>query len=201
MTKKDILAAAIIGELNAWLFILIARIVDLDFPLVNSLMKFFPLLLPILAVLGICIASWIGRKFLFVFQFAKFILTGTLNTFIDLGIFNVLMWCFGVNVGLILSVFKGISFSVGVTNSYFWNKFWSFGQKEIKPGPKEFSKFYLFTGIGFLLNVSIFSLIIYFIAPLFGLQEEIWANVAAILAGICVCAWNFLSYKFIVFKK
>ena len=207
MNRKDILAAAIIAEIDAWLFIAISKNLGMDFgtgkfaALIPELIKFSPIILPVLAVLGILFASLIGRKIFAIFQFYKFALTGTLNTFIDLGIFNLLMLVFGITVGLPLSVFKGISFSAGVVNSYFWNKFWTFGKKETKVATKEFSQFYLITGIGFLLNVGVFSLIVNFISPQFGLSEALWANISAIIATFCVCVWNFLGYKFIVFKK
>ena len=207
MLKKDILAAAIIAEIDAWLFIAISKNLEMDFgaggfaALIPELIKFSPIILPVLAVLGILFASLLGRKIFAIFQFYKFALTGTLNTFIDLGIFNFLMWSFSISAGLPLSVFKALSFSVGVVNSYFLNKFWTFKKKETTAGAKEFSKFYLITGVGFLINVGIFSLIVNFVSPQFGLSEELWANVGAIIATLCVCAWNFLCYKFIVFKK
>ncbi len=205
--KKDILAAVIIAEIDAWLFIAIFKNLDMDFGtgrfvvLIPELIKFSPIILPVLAVFGLFAARIIGRKIFTLFQFYKFALTGTLNTFIDLGIFNFLMWSFGVTIGLPLSIFKAMSFSVGVVNSYFWNKFWTFKKKETKVATKEFSQFYLVTGIGFLLNVGIFSLIVNFISPQFGLSEALWANVGVIIATFCVCVWNFLCYKFIVFKK
>lgn len=207
MKKTDILTAVIIAELDAWLFMAIFRNIGLDFVpakftfLADLLLKFLPIILPVLAVAGIIVADLIGRKIFAVFQLYKFLLTGTLNTFIDLGVFNFLMWAFSISVGLPLSIFKGISFSSAVVNSYFLNKFWTFKKKETKIGPEEFSKFYLITGIGFLLNVGIFTFIVNFISPQFGLSEKIWANVGAITATICVCSWNFLCYKFIVFKK
>lgn len=207
MHKKDILAAAIIAEIDAWLFIAIFKNLDLNFGtgefavLIPELIKFLPLVLPGLAVLGFLIAWLIGRKIVVIFQLYKFLLTGSLNTFIDLGVLNFLMWAFDVAHGWPYSLFKGISFTTSVVNSYFWNKFWTFEKKETGIGAKEFSRFYLLTGVGFLLNVGIASFLVNVLGPQFGLSEKLWANVGAIIATTLVCMWNFLGYKLIVFKK
>jgi putative flippase GtrA len=111
------------------------------------------------------------------------------------------MNAFLITSGWYFSFFKIISFSCAAVNSYFWNKFWTFKKKETKVGTKEFSQFYLITGISLLLNVGIASLIVNSIGPQFGLTEKIWANIGAFIGVLGAFIWNFLGYKFIVFKK
>jgi len=55
--------------------------------------------------------------------------------------------------------------------------------------------------VGLGINVGIASWIVNIIGPLFGSPLKIWANIGAIAASIVTSVWNFLGYKFIVFKK
>ncbi len=200
MKKQDLIYAIFLSEAMAWIILGISGYIELPVVVLNWV-KFFPIILPILSILGIT-GSWlIAKKIPVIFQIAKFLLVGAFNTFVDLGLLNLLMWIFAATSGWTFSFFKAISFSIAAVNSYFWNKFWTFKKKETKASPKEFLKFYLITGIGFFLNVTIASLVVNFIGPQFGIMEKVWANIGAIIAVIIVSTWNFLGYKFIVFKK
>lgn len=198
LKKADVLAAFIIGELVALILLGISKsIKELgDIPFLWSGCIIFPLL----AILGIWIVSLLAKKIPAFFQFAKFFLVGISNTFIDLGILNFLMWTFSVSSGISYSIFKALSFSFSIVNSYFWNKFWTF-QNDTKVSAQEFLRFCLIAGIGFFLNVGIASLIVNVLGPQFGLSEKIWANIGAIIAICLVATWSFLGYKFIIFKK
>lgn len=205
MRKPDIIAPFIIGEAIALIFLGILKyspeyLPEIP-PLIIKLADYFPIIFPILSVLGVFVASFLGRRISALFQLAKFVLVGALNTFVDFGILILLLTIFGVAAGLLYSISKAFSFSCSVVNSYFWNKFWTFGKKETKGAGREFGKFYLIAGIGFLLNVGIASFIVNIIGPKFGLSVEIWAMVGAFIAILCVFMWNFLGYKFLVFKK
>jgi len=197
MRKSDILAAIVIGEVSAWLAILITKNIQLEFPFWWAL----PIVLPILFLIGLFVASVIGKRFLIIYQAAKFLLIGILNTFIDLGILNLLILTTGVASGLGFSVFKGASFLVAVVNSYFWNKFWTFKKREITKAPREFAQFFTVALIGLAINVLVASLVVNVVGPQFGLSEKIWANIGAIVATFVGMTWNFFGYKFIVFKE
>ncbi len=214
MKKSDILAPLIIAEADSWLLIWILK--DIHFNLLNFLdrlkanylfsslnffLKFLPLILPFLALLLIFGGLLVQNKFKGIFQFLKFSLTGSLNTLIDFAFLNFLMEISQISVGPYYSLFKAISFSLATFNSYFWNKLWTFRQRETKIGPKEFSKFYSVTGAGFLVNVIVASFIVNIVGPQFGFSSIVWANIGAFLAVLCVAAWNFAGFKFVVFKK
>lgn len=200
MKKKDILAAFIIGEGCSLIFLLILK--SLEVPsLVTNLAKFFPIILPVLSILGIYIASLAGKKASVLFQAAKSFLAGILNTFIDLGILTLLMETFKIFSGLFYIIFKAISFSCATINSYFWNKFWAFEKRETKEALKETSQFYFITIGGLLINLGVSSFIVNILGPQFGISEKLWAYVGAIAAVFFGFVWNFLGYKFIVFKK
>ncbi len=134
-------------------------------------------------------------------QTKKFILVGILNTFIDLGVLNILIWVSGIASGPLYSVFKGISFIVAVFNSYFWNKSWTFKKKETIKDRKEFACFFIVAFLGLVINISVASWLVNVVEPQFGMSLKIWANIGAICAAFISMAWNFLGYKFFVFKK
>jgi len=200
--KSDIIASLIIAEADALLLLFILKTIDVELPsILDPFLRFLPLILPFLALVYIFVGSFFKEKLSTIFQLFKFTLTGSLNTFIDFAVLNLLMNAFLITSGWYFSFFKIISFSCAAVNSYFWNKFWTFKKKETKVGTKEFSQFYLITGISLLLNVGIASLIVNVIGAQFGLSETLWANVGAFIGVLGAFIWNFLGYKFIVFKK
>jgi len=133
-------------------------------------------------------------------QFSKFIVIGVLNTAIDFAILNFLMWWTGIYDGKQIILLNVISFSIAVINSYFWNKFWTFRDRD-NVDAKEFSQFIAVTLVGLIINSSIVYLITTFIDPMFGMNKELWANFAKVMATGLSLIWNFVGYKFIVFKR
>ena len=194
MKKLDIIIALIIGELTALYFAFLFKDVNCG---VWALCVIFP----ILSIVCLWIAYLIGKKYFFIFQGAKFLLIGVLGTLIDVGVLNILIWISGISSGLLFPVFKGISFVVASCNKYFGHKFWVFEKKGMIGIKKEFGKFFLVSLGGLIINVTAASLIVNLIKPQFGLSETIWANIGAITAALVTVIWNFLGYKFIVFKK
>lgn len=133
-------------------------------------------------------------------QAIKFVLVGILNTLVDLGVLNILILISGISSGLGYSLFKGVSFTAAVINSYFLNKFWTFKGLGAGKAKKEFAQFLIVSIIGFGINVGVASLVVNIIGPKFGIGDKLWANVGAICATLAAMSWNFLGYKFIVFK-
>jgi len=111
-------------------------------------------------------------------------------------VLNFLIFLTGVASGLPFGVFKGISFLVAATNSYFWNKRWTF-----RSNKKVFVQFLTVSTVGLFLNVSTASFLVNIVQPQFGLSEKVWANVGAINGTLVVMTWNFIGYKFVVFKR
>ena len=129
-------------------------------------------------------------------QFAKFFLIGIINTVVDLGVLNLLIFASDINRGFGYAIFKGISFLTATTNSYFWNKHWTF-----KADKGNFKQFLTVSIIGLIVNVATASLIVEFIAPgCYSASPTMWANIGAIMGSMIGLLWNFAGYKFIVFK-
>lgn len=196
MKKTDAIISVIIGFLIGVFFFVILKNIGIEIPYSWLLVIIFPSL----ALLGMFIVSFLGKKFLIIYQAGKFMLVGALNTFIDLGILNILIWFSGIASGSWYPVFKGISFLFATTNSYFWNKHWTFEKRKRVFAPGEFSKFLVVTTIGFSINVGIASVIVNVMGPQFGITDKMWATIGAFAAALISWIWNFLSSKFIVFK-
>lgn len=182
-----------------------------SFPIINNLSLpflklnlataiFLVIFFVIFANFGLWIASLVGKKIPVAFQFAKFGAVGAFNSFLDWGILNLLIAFTGIAAGFGFSIFKGISFIVASFSSYFWNKHWTFGAEK-KSDTKEVGKFTTVTIIGFLLNIGLASLIVFTLTPKNLTSPERLANIAALFATLISLIWNFVGYKFIVFKK
>lgn len=134
-------------------------------------------------------------------QFGKFFIVGLVNTGLDFGILNLLMWMTKTYEGGNIAIFNTISFSVAVLNSYLLNKYWTFEDKNASKVPMQFAKFFAVAAIGWGLNTLILVSITTYVSPVFGLSRALWANFAKAAATAVVLAWNFVGYKFLVFKK
>jgi putative flippase GtrA len=136
-------------------------------------------------------------------QAVKFIAVGILNTAIDFIVLNILMAATDIKTGIGYSIFKGISFIVAVINSYILNRIWTFKSTESNKG-REFSQFFAVSCVGFAINVGVASLVVNVLSlhfPVSGISLTLWANIGALVATFCAMVWNFIGYKFIVFKK
>ena len=129
-------------------------------------------------------------------QAVKFVLVGGLNTLIDLGVLNLLIFITGIASGSGYSIFKGISFTVAVINSYFLNKLWTF-----KGTGRKFLQFFIVSLIGFGINVGAASFIVNVIGAPVGMPASLWANIGAVSAVFITLFFNFIGSKYIVFKK
>jgi putative flippase GtrA len=193
--KKDLIAASIIGLSAGLLASFVARNLNLNFPAYIIVIGFF-----ILCVTGIFVARFAGKYVPFIYSFGKFGETGGLNWLVDFGVLNLLILLTGVNSGLLYSVFKGGSFIAANTNSYLWNKFWVFEKGSNKKVGSELTKFVVASVAGLVLNVLIATIVRSVGPGLYSLDGTIWANIAAAVGSITAMVFNFLLYKFWVFK-
>ncbi|MCX7616048.1 MAG: GtrA family protein [Patescibacteria group bacterium] len=199
-TRKDFLLVFIIGVFFGVFSLPIIKNVAGSFSFSWVLATGFVFLLGVVAVFFLWLASLISLKIPIVFQLAKFAAVGSFNTFLDWGIVNLLIFLTGIVSGLGFSLFKAISFLIANIGSYFWNKYWTFIDKD-KANIQEFGKFFVVSVIGMVLNVVVASLIVNYIAYPSSLSPRQWANVALLVATLVSLVWNFVGYKFFVFEK
>ncbi len=183
-----LLIQPIIGNILPWLALTILQRLAIVF-------IFF--LLPTLLLI---IAGWLGELWAVLYQFAKFGAVGALNTFVDLGVLNLEIFLSHQPAGIAYSVFKAVSFLAATTNSFLWNKYWTFEAGDAA-SVKETTSFYAWAVVGWIVNVALASFIVNGIRHPVSISPNAWANIGA-LAGVAgAFLIDFLGYKFFVFKK
>ena len=216
--KKDLVVSLIIGEVLSWLIFFLAQVVLPDnlVEQYSQFITFLPIYFPLLCAFCLYLAFLMNKVLGFIYQIAKFVLVGGLNTLMDWGVLAFLMYFFDKSLdvqeddriikvfGLALTfyvLFKSISFVVATVNSYLWNKFWTFTRKTKETSTKEFMQFMIITILGFLINVGVATGIFANVEPIGSLNSEQWGMLAAVIATMFSMVWNFLGYKFIVFDE
>jgi len=195
--------ALIIGEVSAWLIIVIAGNLAGENPgilFITPYLKYLPLVFPIFCLIFLRIARWIGKTIPVVYQLAKFILVGGLNFLIDMGVLNFLIFATGISAGITQSGFKSLSFLVAVINSYIWNRYWTFKREIKKSVLQEFFQFFTISVVVFLINVGIDYIFVNEVRPFWEITLKTWAQFSAMMAVAIATVCNFLGYKFIVFN-
>jgi putative flippase GtrA len=202
--KKNIIYSLVCGELASWFLIFIIKNPYIEefkgLERFEGFVWLLPIAFPLIFLLGILIGQVIAKLFSIISQIVKFAEVGILNTLIDLGILNLLVWVSGVTSGIGLAPLNTISFLCAATNSYYWNKFWTF-KKEGGVQRKEFFQFLVVSIIGWGMNTGIVVLGTTFLSPVGALSAGAWVNVVKLVATFVSMAWNFIGYKFIVFKR
>jgi putative flippase GtrA len=198
LTARDLVFGAINGAFIGILapFIFSNLSVKLPVPIIV-----FILILSLGAAFGIAVGYYLSKIRPFFFQLAKFGLIGVANTVVDLGIYNLFIYISDVSTGYLIVVFKSFSVLAAIINSYVWNKFWSFEKKETHNLGEEFTQFLMVSLVGLLLNVGITAFVVNIIGAPAGINDKAWANIGGLTASILVLTWNFIGYKFFVFKK
>lgn len=198
-TQRDFRLVALIGFAVGWLVLLpleATKLLSVTWTVaVVSVVGFSALAPCALLTLGV-----IARRVPVIGQFGKFAAVGTLNTLLNFAVLNSLILWTEQTVGWAYSGFVAAAFLVATTNSYFWNKFWTFESGRPVTGG-EYARFALFTLGGALLNVGAASIVVNVIGAPAGVSPALWANAGG-LAGVAVSfLWNFIAYRRIVFKS
>ena len=200
MTKKDFKFAIISGFVTGLIVWRLLEFWDIE-RFQNISYVWLVLVVPALWIAGVWLGYFLGRWFGFFKQFGKYTAIGFTNAAIDFGVFNLLIALTGKALGLAFPVFKGISFLVAVTNSYFWNKYWAFEAGESRGGKPEAIKFFIINVIAIVINIGIGSLIANGIGPVSGFSDKIWANMAAVFGSAVALIFSFICFRLVVFKR
>lgn len=196
----DIVLALIVGFLTGALAIPV--VINLGF---GTMVRVPLLLLPVIAAalfaIALLTASLVASRVPSLFEFSKFAVVGVLNSGVDFGILNLLMLITGVSSGAGFLAFKSVSVTLGVLNSYLWNKYWTFNTSNSADARREFMAFMVVTLIAVGVNVTGADVIVNVIGAPVGVSAKLWANVGAISGAGLTLFTNFFGYKFFVFKK
>ncbi|MEK7578513.1 MAG: GtrA family protein [Patescibacteria group bacterium] len=208
-TKKDFWLAVLAGEIITWLSLPTLKNVKI-LGLVAKwgiglklFMIFWVFLIPAGAILGLYLFYLMAKykNQLGLLQMGKYGIIGVLNTFLNAGIYNFLIFITNIASGFTVDSFFVVAFVITVTNSFLWNRYWTFEQAGTETFVKDASQFLFVSAIVAVINIGILHIIINVIGAPVGMDLKIWANIALALTIITAFLGNFFGYKFIVFKK
>ena len=205
-TKTDAIASVALGLIMGVLIPFILGRIGKSVPMQNYLVIAFPLA----SLAGLYIASLLSRVVPVLYQIGKFGIVGFTNFVVDTGVFHIIIALSGSAQSQHLfsvssiplttwTLFKILSFIGANAHSFFWNKFWTFGQKEVKTAKKEYAGFFIISVGGLLINSGAFS-VAFALRPE-GAPEALWGTIGVAVGSIIGLLWNFVGYKFFVFKK
>ena len=200
---RDLFFAAVNGLFIGIFTPFVFKNISITIPVSHALFAF---LLTLVCVFGVATGYFLSRlhhRLGFFFQLAKFGLIGTANFIVDLGIFSLFIWMTGIAEGNTIILFKIVSVSIAIVNSYIWNKFWSFDEHRTDEATirKQFLQFLAVSVSAMALNTGITWLLINGFGDIFDLGAARWATASSALASVLVLFWNFVGYKFFVFKR
>jgi putative flippase GtrA len=125
-------------------------------------------------------------------QVVRFGMVGVLNTLVDFGAFNLLVFVFGVPV----LVAYPFSVTAGIINSFLWNKHWTFSAGRSAAWRREAVVFLGVSVSGMLINWAGFTVL----HLLIGSSTALAINLEKLVASVISMVWNFVGYRFLAFR-
>ncbi len=80
-----------------------------------------------------------------IWQFLRFCVVGTSNTAIDFAALNMLLWLYPTTNAWKILGYNSVAVLLGSTNSFFWNKYWTFRRRN-PITPQEVYRFLVIAG-------------------------------------------------------
>ncbi len=208
-SRRDFYLVILAGELVAWLSLpTLKNIRVLDILArwgieLKVFVVFWAFFVPICAILGLGFFYLVAknRNRIGFFQLGKYGVIGVLNTLLNAGIYNLLIFLTNIASGLTIDLFFVVAFVVTVINSFFWNRYWAFSGTGTETIGKDAFQFFFVSTIVAIVNMGILHVIVNVMGAPSGIDLKIWANIALVFTIITAFLGNFFGYKFIVFKK
>ncbi len=125
-------------------------------------------------------------------QMVRFGIVGVLNTVIDFGLLNVLYHV----VGWPLLAANTVSVTAGITNSFLWNKHWTFSSGGWRCWRREAMVFLAVSFGGLLINDAG----IYILHTITGETSVLAVNAQKLGASLASMTWNFFGYRLLAFR-
>jgi putative flippase GtrA len=188
MNKKDTFLSILAGLAVSWI----------SYDYFSGYFWIFLIVLPILSVIGLFFSDLISKKFFFVRQVGRFILAGALADVIDIKAYQFLFLL------LPFSLFsKTVSFFTATFIKYWLDKYWTFHKTEKQFMSRQYINKEIFNFFAVAVLGSVFNVVsFYYLCKIeIGIPQNLWVETCIILAALISGVWNFLGYKFIVFKK
>jgi len=208
MRRVDTIASLVLGVLIGALCSFVLWRIGGHLPFQNWLFLIFGVLAP----LGLWVTVLLSRWAEIFFQIGKYGIVGTANFIVDLAIFHAVIYFSGsieprdlftlVFITVTTwTIFKGISFICANINSFIWNKFWTFHDRNLEKTGSEYLQFLTVSLIGLIINSVAFTVVFAFRPGSSAHLDAVWGTYGAAAGAVAGMVWNFIGYKFIVFKK
>ena len=207
-TKKDFWLAVLAGEIIVWLSLPTLKnikILDLlaawGIDLI-SFVIFWAIFIPLGAIAGLGAFYFLAKykNQLGLLQVGKYGVIGVLNTFLNAGIYNFLIFITNIALGFTVDLFFVIAFIITVTNSFLWNRHWTFEKIGTETVGKDAFQFFFVSIVVAVVNIGILHIIVNVIGAPADIDLKIWANIALAITIITAFLGNFFGYKYIVFS-
>ncbi len=134
----------------------------------------------------------------FVKQLLRFCIVGGLNTFIDLLVFNLLIWLLPTTHVHVLVLYNSLAYLVGAVNSFFWNKLWTFEHRS-QVTSRQVKHFAIVTLAGIVCNDILIWLATSALTAA-SLSGFFWTNSAKVGAIAGTFAVSYVGMRFGVFN-
>jgi len=122
-------------------------------------------------------------------QFIRFCIVGASNTGLQL----TLLYSFVEFLSLNYLVATSIAFVIAASNSFFWNRLWTFREGRRYGAHLQWAGFMAISTFGFCLNFAL----MYALVDLLG----VWYMLSQFLVAFMVALNNFFGSKYLVFRK
>jgi putative flippase GtrA len=132
-------------------------------------------------------------------QLMRFGMVGSINTTLDLLIFNSLLWLFPTSNLFISLVFNSLAYSIGAVNSFLLNKYWTFKHWQ-SITRKEVSCFAMTTLLGMGCNDLLLWCANRLLSPLTA-HSLLWVNASKIIAIAGTVLISYLGMRLWVFTN
>lgn len=202
MLKKDFLYAAIIGFITAIFAtpIFIYSETPLAYGSFGLPLWSLFVILPVGEYIAYTIASGLFSHITALRQLGRFGIVGGMNFSVDTGIVYTLQRYTGIATIdpkiIYLFIFASV---IAIINSYFWQRTWTFAEKA-PPSPKEFMGFVTITVLGIAINTTVAFMVANVLTNLHIVAATRILAASKIAAITVSLFWNFLGYKFFVFR-
>jgi putative flippase GtrA len=132
-------------------------------------------------------------------QLMRFGMVGILNTLIDVGTLNVLLWRFPTHNPNLLLAYNTCAYCLGALNSFCLNKYWTFRHRHTLTAG-EVARFAAVSIAGILCNDGILWLVARILHPVIA-NTLIWANLSKGMAIAGTMTISYLGMRLWVFTK
>jgi putative flippase GtrA len=139
-----------------------------------------------------------GWKSTFV-QFLRYCLVGGLNTIVDIGILNILLWRFPTHNVQALTAYNAVAYSCGAISSFLLNKYWTFRRTQ-RTTRRELIRFAVSIVLEILYSSALIWLAGRALQP-FIANTTLWGNASKLVAVVCGTVLSYSLMRFWTFAN